>query len=115
MGKNNKTNNLSALSSLVFSTNPEAMIPEKETFLETLANDQQILRIRIEKKHRGGKTATIIDGFEGREEDLEDLAKKLKTKCGTGGSAKDGIIIIQGDYREKILTWLKDWGYKNTK
>jgi translation initiation factor 1 len=69
------------------------------------------LRIRLETKHRGGKAATVITGFIGREEDLEDLSKKLKTHCGTGGSAKDGEIIIQGDQRPKVLAWLLQQGY----
>lgn len=55
---------------------------------------------------------TLVDGFVGKEEDLEKLGKDLKTKCGTGGSAKDGLILIQGDYKEKVIKWLQDWGYK---
>ncbi len=76
---------------------------------------QQKLKIRLETKHRGGKTVSLIEGFIGTGGDLEDLGKKLKNFCGTGGSAKDGEIIVQGDQREKILQWLLKNGYKQTK
>lgn len=104
-----------SFSSLVFSTNPEAMKEEPEESVAIIANDQQRLRVHIEKKHRGGKTVTLITGFEGSENSLNELAKKLKTKCGTGGTAKDGEILIQGEYKEKIVIWLKEWGYTQTK
>lgn len=110
-----KMNGLGALSQLVFSTDPEAMRPEEETVPDTPGPGTQQLRVRIEKKHRGGKTVTIIDGFEGKEEDLAELGKRLKTKCGAGGTAKDGEILVQGDYREKVVAWLKEWGYTKTK
>jgi translation initiation factor 1 len=106
---------LNSLSGLVFSTNPDLMKEEEPEELHTLAPAMQRLKVRIDKKQRAGKTVTLVEGFEGSEEDLAELGKKLKTKCGAGGSAKDGIIIIQGDYREKIITWLKDWGYNNTR
>jgi translation initiation factor 1 len=109
------TKKINSFSSLVFSTNPDAMQPEPEEVTETLVPKQQLLRVRIEKKHRGGKTVTIISGFEGKDDDFLALAKQLKTKCGTGGSAKDGEILIQGEYREKIIAWLKEWGYTQTK
>ena len=82
---------------------------------DTLPKDKQKLRVKLDTKQRAGKVVTLIDGFIGTNEDLEALGKQLKTKCGTGGSAKDGFIIIQGDYREKIIAWLKDWGYTGTK
>lgn len=100
---------------LVFSTNSEFYQDYPGEGQDTLPKNQQKLRVRIETKHRGGKTATVVDGFAGSTGDMEALAKELKTKCGTGGSAKDGLIIIQGDYKEKIIAWLKDWGYVLTK
>lgn len=104
-----------SFSSLVFSTNPDAFKEEsKEDLPEILPQDQK-LRVRIEKKHRGGKTVTLITGFEGTDNALSELSKKLKAKCGTGGTAKDGEILIQGEYKEKIIIWLKEWGYTQTK
>ena len=88
--------------------------PEDEP-VDTLPKDKQKLRVTLDKKQRAGKIVTLVDCFSGTMEDMEALAKQLKTKCGTGGSVKDGYIIIQGDYREKIITWLKDWGYVLTK
>ena len=88
--------------------------PEEES-QETLPKDKQKLRVTLDKKQRAGKVVTLVDCFTGTTDDMEALAKQLKTKCGTGGSVKDGYIIIQGDYREKIITWLKDWGYVLTK
>ncbi|MCS7018418.1 MAG: translation initiation factor [Cytophagales bacterium] len=99
-------------SGVVFSTNPdfvyEEHVPQQP---ETLAPAQQNLRVIIDRK-RAGKTATLIEGFVGKTADLEALGKQLKTQCGTGGSVKDGIIIIQGDWREKICEWLLKQGYK---
>lgn len=88
---------------------------EDEHGEETLPKNQQKLRVRIETKHRGGKVVTIVANFVGNEDDMKALGKELKTKCGTGGSVKDGEIIVQGDYKTKIITWLKDWGYVLTK
>jgi translation initiation factor 1 len=100
----------------VFSTDPNFKFEsEEEQSLETLPSKQQKLRIRLDTKHRGGKAVTLIEGFIGKEEDLEDLGKKLKNYCGTGGSAKDGEIIIQGDQREKVLQWFQKNGYTNAK
>ena len=98
-----------------YSTNPDAMRPEEPEVVETLAPDRQKLRVSIERKGRGGKTATIIKGFVGSDDDLNDLAKQLKSRCGTGGSAKDGEIIIQGELKEKIVTLLQQLGYSNSK
>jgi translation initiation factor 1 len=89
---------------LVYSTNPE--------WNETPEPQHQDLRVWLEKNHRGGKTACVIKGFAGKESDMEALAKKLKNSCGTGGSAKNGEIILQGDHRIKILHLLHQWGYK---
>jgi translation initiation factor 1 len=110
-----KTNNLSSLGGLVYSTDPNFKIGSDETPQETLAPAQQMLRIKLEAKHRAGKTVTAIYGFVGTEADLEKLSKQLKTQCGTGGSAKEGEIIIQGDHREKILQWLIKNGFSKTK
>lgn len=100
----------------VYSTDPNFQFEsEEEQTAETLSEKQQKLRIRLDTKHRGGKTVTLIEGFVGKEEDLEDLGKKLKNYCGTGGSAKDSEIIIQGDQRDKVLQWLQKNGYANAK
>lgn len=82
---------------------------------ETLPKAQQKLRVKLDSKQRAGKTVTLVEGFVGTAPDLEALGKELKTKCGAGGSAKEGIILVQGDYKEKVLNWLKDWGYILTK
>ena len=101
---------------LVFSTNQDYFNDyDRDEAADTLPKNQQKLRVRVETKHRGGKTATVVDGFIGTEDDMKDLGKELKTKCGAGGSVKDGLIIIQGDYKEKIIGWLRDWGYVLTK
>jgi len=99
----------------VYSTDPNFRFESEEAPTETLPPVKQKLRIRLETKHRGGKAVTLITGFVGTEEDLQDLGKKLKNFCGTGGSAKDSEIIIQGDQREKVLQWLQKNGYTNTK
>ncbi|MBU3713456.1 MAG: translation initiation factor [Ferruginibacter sp.] len=103
-------------SGIVFSTNPDfnfQEIPEDDP--ETLLASQQKLRIRLETKHRAGKTVTLIMGFIGKQADKEELIKKLKNHCGTGGSSKDGEMLVQGDQREKVLQWLKKNGYADTK
>jgi len=99
----------------VFSTDPNFKFEEKHHFNETLLPPQQKLKVRLDAKHRAGKAVTLVEGFIGKEEDLEDLGKKLKSFCGTGGSAKDGEIIIQGDQREKVMQWFGKNGYKNVK
>jgi translation initiation factor 1 len=100
----------------VYSTDPNFRFEEDtQKMQETLSPKEQKLRIRLETKHRGGKTVTLIEGFIGKEEDLEELGKKLKNFCGTGGSAKDREIIIQGDQRDKVLQWLLKNGYEKTK
>jgi translation initiation factor 1 len=110
-----KANSLSDLGGMVYSTNPNYKSEEESLNDETLPSGQQDLRVWLEKNHRGGKTATVIKGFVGSDADLESLGKTLKTKCGTGGSAKEGEIIIQGDHREKIMTILSQLGYKAKK
>ncbi|MBI9041460.1 translation initiation factor [Lutibacter sp.] len=105
-----KLNSLDDLGGFVFSTNNnfefESEIPE-----ETLAPKKQFLEAHFSNKGRGGKTVTIISGFVGTEDDLKSLGKLLKTKCGVGGSIKDNEIIIQGNYRDKIMEILKKEGY----
>lgn len=104
-----------SLGGLVFSTNKNIDLSNQEDDIETPIPGQQDLRVWLEKNHRGGKVASVIKGFVGKQEDLEALGKTIKTKCGTGGSAKDGEIIIQGDHREKIVTLLQQLGYKAKK
>lgn len=100
----------------VYSTDPGFSFQPEETFApETLPPAQQKLRVQLETKHRGGKTVSLVTGFTGTAEDLEQLGKQLKNFCGTGGSAKDAAIIIQGDQREKILQWLLKNGYTQSK
>lgn len=102
---------------IVYSTNPDYnyQIEDDEQEDELIPANMQKLRTRIEKKGRGGKTATVISGFIGPEKDLEDLARTLKTHCGTGGSVKDGEIIIQGELKDKVITKLKALGYTQSK
>lgn len=99
----------------VYSTDPDFKFEEEGTSGQTLSDAQQKLKVRLDTKHRAGKAVTLVEGFIGKEEDLEDLGKKLKSYCGTGGSAKDGEIIIQGDQREKVMQWFGRNGYKNVK
>lgn len=100
----------------VYSTDPNfSFETEEEKTLETLAPAQQKLKVRLDTKNRGGKAVTLVEGFKGTEGDLVELGKKLKNFCGTGGSAKESEIIIQGDQREKVLQWLLKNEYKNTK
>ena len=101
---------------IVFSTNPDYKFePEEDELIETLDPAKQVLRIWLDRKNRGGKDATLVKGFIGTSDDLEALGKTLKTKCGTGGTAKDGEIIIQGDMRDKVLELLLKMGYKLAK
>lgn len=99
-------------SGVVYSTNPDYQYQyDLEPEAETLAPNQQRLRVSLDRHARGGKVVTLVSGFVGSDEDLQTLGKTLKTKCGVGGSAKDGLIIIQGDHREKILAHLAALGY----
>ena len=101
---------------VVYSTNPDFNYEnDVEEEAETLPKNQQKLRVSMEKKGRGGKTVTLIRGFVGTEDDLKELGKLLKTKCGVGGSAKDKEIIIQGDFKQRVIDLLKQEGYTQTK
>ncbi len=99
----------------VYSTDPNFSFEEEQSNVETLQPAQQKLKVRLDTKHRAGKAVTLVTGFIGTEDGLEDLGKKLKSFCGTGGSAKDGEIIVQGDQRDKVLQWLIKNGYKLAK
>ena len=110
-----KFNSLEDLGGFVFSTNENYTPPDEDNIENSkLVPADQYLEAHFSKKGRGGKTVTIIKGFSGSEEDLKVLAKTLKTKCGVGGSVKDGEIIIQGNYRDKIISILQTLGF-NTK
>ena len=99
----------------VYSTDPDFKFEEEPDLSATLLPPQQKLRIRLDTKHRAGKAVTLIENFSGKDDDLQELGKKLKSVCGTGGSAKDGEIIVQGDQRDKVLQWLLKNGYKLSK
>jgi len=79
---------------------------------QTLGSDKQILQVSLDKKQRRGKQVTLVSGFAGKEGDLKELGKLLKSKCGVGGSAKNGEIIIQGDFRERVKEMLQKEGYR---
>ena len=97
----------------VYSTDPNFRFEEEEQqAAETLPPAQQKLKVKLDTKQRAGKAVTLVDNFIGTNEDIEDLGKKLKNFCGTGGSVKDWQIIIQGDQRDKVLNWLGKNGYK---
>ena len=111
MSKKNKADNRG----FVYSTDPNFRFEEEQDKLETLPAANQKLRVWLDTKRRAGKAVTLVTGFIGSDEDLQELGKKLKTFCGTGGSAKDAEIIVQGDQREKVLQWLLKNGYSNSK
>lgn len=112
MGKKNKSNTGSPL---VYSTDPNYKVDAVYEEKITLPPTEQLLRVILETKHRAGKTVTIVYGFEGMEADMADLGKALKNHCGTGGSVKDGEIIIQGDHKQKVFQFLKQKGYAKVK
>ncbi len=96
---------------IVFSTDPSFSFANEQRSIETLPEAQQKLKIKLDTKQRAGKAVTLVQGFIGKDEDLEQLGRKLKNFCGTGGSVKEGEIIVQGDHREKVLQWLHKNGY----
>jgi translation initiation factor 1 len=102
-------------SGIVYSTDPGFRTEDETPAEVTLPPKQQKLKVRLDTKRRAGKAVTLVEGFSGTKEDLEDLGRQLKTHCGTGGSAKDGEIIVQGDQRDKITQWLMGKGYTSTK
>ncbi|NDW13775.1 translation initiation factor [Bacteroides sp. 214] len=101
---------------IVYSTNPNYNYESEEIEAqETITPEKQNLRVQLDKKNRGGKVVTLITGFIGTEDDLKELGKFLKTKCGVGGTAKEGEIVIQGDFKQKILDLLIKEGYLKAK
>ena len=112
MSKKNKAD----IHGFVYSTNPDfSFQPEENKEAETFEAHQQKLKIRLDTKQRAGKAVTLVENFVGANNDLEELGKKLKNICGTGGSVKENMIIIQGDQREKILQWLLKNNYKQSR
>ncbi len=101
---------MSAHSKIVFSTNSDFQHEEEKT-LETVSNEHQQLRVWL-KRLGGGRVVSLVKGFIGKEEDLQSLGKLLKTKCSSGGTVKNGEILIQGDHRDKIVNFLNQKGYK---
>lgn len=100
-------------SGIVYSTDEHFDYQEMEAEeMETLPNRQQDLRVMLDRKMRGGKTVTLVKGFVGRPDDLEALGKKLKQKCGVGGGVKEGVIMVQGDFKQRVMQLLQDEGYR---
>lgn len=101
---------------VVFSTNPDFQYEkEDEASEETIAKEKQQLRIELDKRNRKGKSVTLITGFVGSDSDLKELEKFLKVKCGVGGSSRDGEILLQGDFRKKVLDLLLQEGYTKSR
>ncbi len=101
---------------MVYSTNPDFNYEHiEQEQAPTLPNAKQNLRVWLDRKQRAGKSVTLVKGYVGSEDDLKELATTLKRRCGVGGSAKDGEIIIQGDFRDRVVSLLADMGYKAKK
>lgn len=98
---------------VVYSTNSDFSYQneDNEEEAETLPPSKQKLIVKIDRRNRGGKQVTLVTGFRGTSDDLEKLGKELRTKCGTGGSAKEGEIVIQGDFRDRVVSLLVSAGY----
>ncbi len=109
MSNKNKNKN-----GFVYSTNPNFSISSSsdDKTQSTLPNQKQNLRVELDKRNRAGKSVTLITGFVGSEDDLESLGKLLKTKCGVGGSSKEGEVLLQGDFRKKAGEILLKEGYR---
>lgn len=106
------TKNKLKSSGIVYSTDPHFKQQEEEQ--ETIANlpaNQQKIKVRLETKHRGGKAVTLVENYIATDDEKTDMGKKLKAFCGTGGSVKDGEILVQGDNRDKVLAWLHKNGF----
>lgn len=111
-----KSNDWKERLGVMYSTNPDFQYDKEEEEVEdTLPKEKQQLRISLDKRNRGGKAVTLVTGFRGTTADLEALGKFLKVKCGVGGSAKDGEIIVQGDVRPKVLEILQKEGYAKSR
>jgi translation initiation factor 1 len=111
-----KKQSLSDLGGIMYSTDPDFKYEEVNAGSgPEISNHQQDLRVMLDRKNRGGKAVTLITGFSGSDEALDKLAKMLKTKCGVGGAAKEREILIQGDFRDKVLDILLKAGYKAKK
>lgn len=116
MAKNTKNNDWKDRLNVVYSTNPDFRYEtHDEEEASTLPPSQQKLRVQLDRKNRGGKVVTLVTGFVGTDDDLKELGRLLKGKCGVGGTAKDGEIIVQGDFKQKVLDLLKQAGYTQTK
>ncbi len=101
------------MKNIVYSTNPDFQFEYDEDEIQaTLPPGEQLLYVSIDRKQRGGKEVTLVEGFVGDQEDLKELGRVLKSKCGVGGTAKDGEILIQGNFRDKIVDLLEKDGYR---